>query len=431
VATHADPQARPTRPAWRDSLRASWVPFLASRLAVFGVAIWISVSDLTPKVAASDAYPRLSHPFAAWPAGSFLDLLLSPLAKWDALHYVAISFAGYASTDPSLPPASTRAAFFPLYPGIVRVLSGFGASPGLILIVAYLVSLACFLGALVLLHRLTAIELGDRFARPTLMLFAFFPTAFFFGIPYTESLFVLLALGAFLAARQGRWALAGIAMALASATRSPGLLLLVPVVLLYLYGPRADREPRQGGGWRPRFAIRPDAAWMLLAPVGIVLFSLYQRHVLGDALAWDHAQVYFGRHTIDPLTGSWHGIRDGWEGLSRLLDGSHAPGSSFDELNFGQLVLFVFAVGGGIAMLRTLPVAYGAWVLVSLLPILASQPDSDPLYSSARFIGVLFPLFMWLAVLCERRKWTTAVVAVSAAGMAVLTAEFALWSFVA
>jgi hypothetical protein len=48
-----------------------------------------------------------------------------------------------------------------------------------------------------------------------------------------------------------------------------------------------------------------------------------------------------------------------------------------------------------------------------------------------RFVAVLFPLFMWLAVLCERRGWTSLVVAVSAMGMAVFTAEFVLWSFVA
>ena len=134
-----------------------------------------------------------------------------------------------------------------------HVLSGFGASPGLVLIMAYAVSLSSFFGALVLLHRLTAIELGAHLGRPTLMLLAFFPTAFFYGIPYTESLFLLLPVAAFLAARTGHWAIAGIVLALASATRVPGLLLVVPVALLYLYGPRADRAPVTNGGLRPRY----------------------------------------------------------------------------------------------------------------------------------------------------------------------------------
>ena len=78
-----------------------------------------------------------------------------------------------------------------------------------------------------------------------------------------------------------------------------------------------------------------------------------------------------------------------------------------------------------------LPVAYGAWVLVSLLPILISQTDPLPFYSAPRFVAVLFPLFIWLAVVTERRQLTTRVVAVSAAAMAVLAAQFSLWSFVA
>ena len=74
---------------------------------------------------------------------------------------------------------------------------------------AYAVSLAAFLAALFLLHRLTELELGRRLARPTLLLLAVFPAAVYFGAPYSESLFLLLAVGAFYAARSGSWAWAG------------------------------------------------------------------------------------------------------------------------------------------------------------------------------------------------------------------------------
>jgi hypothetical protein len=213
---------------------------LPSRLVVFGVAAWVTVAGLP--TAAPDVVTSLEHPFTGWPGENLLDLIFSPLAKWDSLHYLSIAYDGYVGGHSGLTDPAMRPAFFPLYPGIVRVLSGFAASPGLLLIVAYAVSLACFFAALVLLHRLTTIEIGERYARPTLLLLCFFPTSFFFGIPYSESLFLLLAVAAFLAARTGRWAIAGAVLALASATRAPGLLLIVPVALLYLYGPRADRR---------------------------------------------------------------------------------------------------------------------------------------------------------------------------------------------
>lgn len=264
--------------AWHLSARGAWSAFWPSRLVVFGVGVWVAIAGFIPNVLPES--PVVGHPFGGWPAHHLLELVLSPMAKWDAQHYLAIAWDGYVEGHAGLPPVELRPAFFPLYPGVVRVFSGFGASPGLVLIVAYLVSLACFFGALVLLHRLTTIELGERYAKPTLMLFAFFPTAMFFGIPYTESMFLLLAVGAFLAARTGEWDIAGICLGLVSATRVPGLLLVIPVALLYLYGPRADREPGPKRGIRPRYPIRPDAAWLLLAPAGLIAYTVYLHFAL-------------------------------------------------------------------------------------------------------------------------------------------------------
>ncbi len=412
---------------WRSSARAAWAAFWPSRLVVFGVAIWVTISGFIPNVVGESA--SLSHPFAAWPGHNLLDLVFSPMAKWDTQHYLAIAYDGYVQSFEGLPPVENRPAFFPLYPGVVHLFSGFGASPGLILIVAYAVSLACFFGALALLHRLTAIELGERFAAPTLLLLSFFPTALFFGIPYSESMFLLLAVGAFLAARTGHWAVAGIVLALASATRVPGLLLVVPVAMLYLYGPRTDRERELHDGRWPRYRLRPDFLWLLLAPLGLIAFSAYLHFTLGNWMAWNDAQALFGRHTVDPLTGIWAGFREAGNGVGHLATGSYH--GTLDYLNIMQLVFVAFAVFGGIAMLRTLPAAYGTWVLLSLAPTFVSQVEGDPFWSASRFIAVLFPLFLWLATVTERRGWTTRVVALFAAGMAIFTAQFALWSFVA
>lgn len=404
--------------------------FWVSRLAVFGVAIWVTVADLVPNL--QPDYPLISHPFDSWPGTGVLDLVFSPMAKWDSLHYLAIAYDGYGESQAGLPPATARPAFFPLFPGAVHVLSGFAASPGLVLVVAYALSLTCFMGALVLLHRLASIELGETYARPALMLLAFFPTAFFFGLPYTESLFLLLAVGAFLAARSGRWAIAGVILALASATRVPGLLLIVPVALIYLYGPRADRESAPAEGLRPRYPVRADAAWLLLAPLGIIVFSIYLHFALGDALIWQQVQTTdFGRHAVDPVTGVWHGLREAGKSLGEVVSATYNQGAIYDHLNIAQVGFVAFAIVGGIGALRLLPVAYGTWVLISLVPIFLSQPEENPLFSSSRFIAVLFPIFLWLAVVCERRRVTTTVVALFATGMAVFVTQFTLWSFVA
>ena len=140
--------------------------------------------------------PALTHTLA--------EPLLAPLARWDSVWYLRIADSGYGGQR-----ARAR-AFFPLYPLLVRGLATrSGRLAGALLLAAYAVSLAAFLGALVLLYRLTELELGRRLARPTLLLLAVFPAALYFGAPYSESLFLLLAVGAFYAARTGSWAWAG------------------------------------------------------------------------------------------------------------------------------------------------------------------------------------------------------------------------------
>jgi hypothetical protein len=43
---------------------------------------------------------------------------------------------------------------------------------------------------------------------------------------------------------------------------------------------------------------------------------------------------------------------------------------------------------------------------------------------------VLFPIFMWLAVVCDERRITERVVAVSAVGLGLFTAQFATWHWI-
>ena len=51
--------------------------------------------------------------------------------------------------------------------------------------------------------------------------------------------------------------------------------------------------------------------------------------------------------------------------------------------------------------------------------------------SLPRFLAVLFPIFMWLALVCEERGLTDRVAAVSALGLGLFTAQFATWHWIA
>jgi hypothetical protein len=418
MAYDATPTAARAVTAVRGSitLRAAWSVFWTTRAAVLVASVFAALSfgpatgGLAERNAEVFDEPELTRALA--------EPLLSPLARWDAAWYLRIAESGYGGSD-------VRAAFFPLYPMLVRAVAApFGASPGALLVAAYVVSLAAFLGALVLLHRLVSLELGRPLAQPALLLLAVFPAAVFFGAPYSESLFLLLAVGAFYAARTGRWAWAGTAAAGAAATRSAGVLLLLPLAMLW---------------WSSRPRRTRDAAWLLLAPVGVAAYAVFLGLAEGDAWRFLDVQNAWSRELTVPLAGAWDGLGAAIDGARQLLSGQtevvyfeKAAGDPYriaaiNLMLFGSLVFALVACAG---CLRRLPKAYGAWVAASLVLPLTFPVEPQPLMSLPRFLAVLFPIFMWLALWSEERHATARVAAVSAIGLGIFTAQFASWHWI-
>jgi Mannosyltransferase (PIG-V) len=370
------------------------------------------------------------------PFGYFGNLLAAPFARWDSVWYLAIAQGGYDHE-------ATRTAFFPLYPLVLR---GPGLVLGSDLVAGVLVSVVAFAVGLRLLYRLASIELDSELARVTVMLVAFCPMAYFFSAVYSESLFLALSVGCVLQARRGRWASAGVLGALGAISRNSGITLVVPIVLLFLYGPRADipeRAARVRSGLAralPRYPITPALAWAGLVPLGLGAYIGWLALRTGDGLAPFHVQQVWFRHFAGPFGGIWTGAVAAWDGLRQLLHGPPPPlyftkaGGDPMTVAGQNLMLFCFLVlgaAGVIGALRRLPVAYGAYALAALAMPLTYPVTPQPLASLPRYEVVLFPLFMWAAGWLERRRLTAPALASLAVLLGLFTAEFATWRFVA
>ena len=396
----------------------AWRAFAWSRLAILAVAVFAALSAGT--VGDRNA-GRFDIPALTSPIGGLGDILAAPLARWDAVWFLSIAGEGYGGAD------SPRHAFFPLYPLLARGLAELGGGgAAAILVAAYAVSLAAFLGALVLLYRLTALELGRRAAWPALLLLCVFPASLYFGAPYSESLFLLCSVGAFYAARTGSWAWAGVAAAGASATRSAGILLLLPLAVLYL----------QASGRR----LRLDALWLALAPTGLIAYAAYLGFAYGDPLSFSHVQEFWNRDFAGPLVGAWDGAGAALDGARQLLSGDRetvyfeqSGGDPFRAAaqNIALFGFLCFALVGAVGVLRRLPFAYGLYVVTALMLPLSYPVAAQPLMSLPRFVAVLFPLFMWLGVVCEERRATDRVAIVSAVVLGLFVSQFAAWQWVA
>jgi len=85
-----------------------------------------------------------------------------------------------------------------------------------------------------------------------------------------------------------------------------------------------------------------------------------------------------------------------------------------------------------IGALRRLPAAYGAYVVAALALPLSYPVAPQPLMSLPRFLLVLFPLAIWLALwMTHNSRRERALLMVFTIGLAVYTAIFATWHFVA
>ena len=87
------------------------------------------------------------------------------------------------------------------------------------------------------------------------------------------------------------------------------------------------------------------------------------------------------------------------------------------------------AAVAAVGLFRRLHPAYAVYLVGGLLPALSAPSANTPLLSIPRFATVLFPLWIWIAIVCgERRR--TEVVAASAVLAGLFTAQFATWQFI-
>jgi hypothetical protein len=397
-----------------DAFRALWI----SRLLVLGAGVVaVLVFGLSGREADFDP-AGLTAPF-----GHSGDVLAAPFARWDSVWYLSIADGGYGG--------DAREAFFPLYPLLVWIA---GLLTGSALVGGALVSTLCLGAALVLLHRLVAIDHPRAVARNAVLVTALFPMAFFFSAVYSESLFLLASVGAVYAARRERWAWAGALGALAATTRSAGVVLLVPLAMIYLW---------DGGriGVRPRRPLRADVLWLALVPLGLAAYCAFLALDGNDPLAPFNAQEAWFRSFAGPFLGAWDGFAAAFQGSRQLLSGSREPvyftaagGDPFfvARHNIELALWLVLAVPAVIGALRRLPAAYGAYVVAALALPLSYPVGPQPLMSLPRFLAVLFPLAIWLALWMTGRGWRErAVIALFATGLAIYTGIFATWHFVA
>lgn len=321
---------------------------------------------------------------------------LEPWQRWDTLQYQAIAERGYLSFESSLfvPP------LFPLAIRLTGELIG-----GDTLLAGILISNLACAAAFVAFARLAFLELESRAAaRRSLLYLAFSPAAFFLVAAYTESLYLLAAVLVVLYLRRQHFLRAGFWGAVACLSRSPGVVVLVPMIFSALTA--GPRNLRAWGG-------------VLMATLGALAFPLYVWLLL-KVPPWTPVIVMAARQRGGfSIPGA-----NVLEALRQIVANEFFAADILDLL---AIVLFGLLA---IPVWRRLPRVHGIYY-ATLLGLLLSRMGTDaPLLGTARYVLSLFPAFLVLGEFGENPWVHRAILYTSWLGILYMSAQFAVWGWV-
>lgn len=160
-------------------------------------------------------------------------------ANWDGGMYMTIAKEGYQIF---------HTVFFPLYPLLIKIVSLIGLE---VFWAGFIISQVCTVLLIYFFYKLLRLDFNQQKSELIVILLLAFPTSFYLGAVYTESLFLLLAVSAIYFARIKKWYISALLVGLSMVTRNVGFAVLAAVVLEYLFG---NYRPQMTHILRNRFA---------------------------------------------------------------------------------------------------------------------------------------------------------------------------------
>jgi len=307
-------------------------------------------------------------------------------ANFDGVHYLTIASTGYS--------AQYTQVFFPFYPIVIDIFHRFLPFIGPI-IIGLVLSNAFFLTTLFVLRRLLKFDYNDQDIRSILLALLAFPTSFFFGSLYTESLFFLLTVLAFYFARKHRFFLSGFIAGISSATRLTGIFLLPALLWEWSHYKKLK--------FNKKIIIELFRCPALyLTPMGLLSYMAYLQLKFGDALYFWHVQPIFGAERSGQNIILLPQVL--WRYMKMLGAQLFPPsGVSFSPETFLIVFLEAFFTLSAIGLLiiahrkkiRTSYLIF-SWLTV-LLPTLTGTLSSMP-----RYVLVVFPIYIVLGTINKK-----------------------------
>jgi hypothetical protein len=324
---------------------------------------------------------RISSDFHGKYPSYDIHMLLYSWLRFDVKSFLNISYFGYRHTP--------DVAFFPLWPltqHLVGLLLG-NFFPNSFYIAGFLLANIFFYFALVLFYCLLAEDFDPELARKALYCLAFAPYAFFYFAGYSEALFLILCLAFFLQLRRGRawnWWLTGLLAYLAVLTRSSGVALALPHLIMYYHNYWRSSKHSDTYRLQKLGALVP----ITFIPAAILTYMYYLYVIKGSPLIFrvQEETIWYRQFTFP-----W----DTFRLLAHSLSFSEVVSSpTIIDLTFVLISLITLTLG----WIRV-PRHYQLFA-VALIVFSLSFPSHtiEPFASQPRYMLSIFPIFIIFAV---------------------------------
>lgn len=383
--------------------------------AVLVVVAWFSYQLLDP-------YAYYGQPEVVFPGSG----VLGGWFRYDGGWYRGIALSGYSYNGPG---QQASVAFFPAYPMLMRLVAVVVRNE---VLAGMAITFACGVASAVLIYRWTLARYGESVARLSVLLLLVYPYAMYlYGAVYADALFLVAALGAFILLEHDHPILAGLAGALATASRPIGIAVVVGLIAVTIY---------RRGGFRHLRNLRPSDGGVLLSIGGLVGWSTYQWIRWGNPLIFNDIQSAPG---WDQGSGphTWFKVQlfENVRHLPRFLIDSFTGPTVYDPRPWS---IFTYTAGtlfqgllviGGLVLVpfiwKRIGWGYALYVLAIVGIALVGTKDFQ---GTGRYMLAAFPCFAVGAEMLVRRRATRLVLlSTSAVLLVILTSGYARGYYVA
>ncbi len=326
------------------------VAVLVSRVALYGTGL-IGTHAYNPETVAN------------------LDLW-KQICRFDCMWFQRIADDGYALAPTYMKGGNAANwAFLPVSPYLGKWMSWLVGDTNLALI---LVSNLTFVFSIVVfLKALKQLSIREEMQEVAIWLMCFSPYGVYALSGYSEPLYITLISGVFIACYRQNWWLVGLLGLVAAITRNLGVMLVFSVLIFGV----------QAYGVSSFYRLKDNALSVIgaiwLIPLGFFTYMMYLHFHMGDALAFGHIQIAWGRVVSNPIEWLVYGVETGGAKLYLVI-----------------VSLMGFALNGYLFAKKRY--AEAVFMLINLLIPLSSGVNAMP-----RYIFGLYPTYLAIILLLD------------------------------